>query len=236
MSSTLILDRPARQASPDKLAPDSTPVSLPSTPLPFDPLATPGPEAALTPASGTVPALADLLFDDIIIPATPSTDGTEAQAAAPFTIDSFDKASWAASKVLSAQARIADRAALAQAYKARIDSWLADSNKADEDTSAYLTLLLKPYVEDELARAHSRSRTLLMVTAQASLRKSPDRVSVLDETVAMAYLEAQHPSAIVTKKTISLSTLRSLIFTEGEAVPGVEASLGSDNLYLKSRA
>jgi hypothetical protein len=75
-----------------------------------------------------------------------------------------------------------------------------------------------------------------MVTAQASLRKSPDRISILDEAVAMAYLEAQHPSAIVTKKTISLSTLRTLIFTEGEAVPGVEASLGSDNLYLKPRA
>jgi hypothetical protein len=41
---------------------------------------------------------------------------------------------------------------------------------------------------------------------------------------------------VIVRKTISLSTLRSMIFTEGEAVPGVEASLGSDNLYLKPRA
>ena len=54
--------------------------------------------------------------------------------------------------------------------------------------------------------------------------------------VAMAYLESNHPTAIVTKKAISLSTIRSLIFTEGEAVPGVEASLGSDSLYLKPRS
>jgi hypothetical protein len=170
------------------------------------------------------------------MPSSPPAESTEAQAAAPFSIDTFDKASWAATRILAAQARISDRTSLAQAYKARIDSWLADSNKADEDTSAYLSLLLKFFVEGQLSRSHSRSRTFHLVTAQASLRKSPDHVSILDEAAAMAYLETNHPSAIVTKKTISLSTLRSLIFTEGEAVPGVEASLGTDSLYLKSRA
>jgi hypothetical protein len=235
MSSTLTIERPARQASPDQLADDAAP-ALSS--LPRDPLAdiAPGPEAALAPASGSAPALADLIFDDFEIPSISPANGTEAQAAAPFTINSFDKAAWAATRILEAQVRMADRATLAQAYKARIDSWLADSNKADEDTSAYLSLLLKPFIEDELSRSHSRSRTLHLPTASASLRKSPDRVSVLDEAVAMAYLESSHPSAIVTKKTISLSTVRSLIFTEGEAVPGVEASLGSDNLYLKPRS
>ena len=97
-------------------------------------------------------------------------------------------------------------------------------------------MLLKPYIEAELSRSHSRSRTLHLPTASASLRKAPDHVSVLDEAVAMAYLESNHPSAIVTKKTICLSTVRSLIFTEGEAVPGVEAELGRDSLYLKPRA
>lgn len=223
MSSTAILERPARQASPGPLA----------SALPLDRLIEPAPEAALAPASGSAPALADILFDALSIPSTSPADGTAAPAAVPFTIDDLAKASWAATRILEAQARMADRASLASAYKARIDAWLADSNKADEDTSAYLSLLLKPYVEDELSRSHSRSRTLRLLTAQASLRKSPDRVSVLDEAAAMAYLDTNHPTAIVTKKTISLSTLRSLIFTEGEAIPGVEASLGIDNLYIK---
>ena len=208
MSSTVTLERPARhaQASPDQLA------------------------------SGSAPALATIIFDDIDIPSTVPADGTEAPAAAPFTITDISAASWAAAKVLAAQARIAERAELASRYKSKIDQWLFDSCKADEDASAYLSMLLKPYIEAELSRSHSRSRTLHLPTASASLRKSPDHVSVLDEAVAMAYLESNHPIAIVTKKTISLSTVRSLIFTEGEAVPGVEAELGRDSLYLKPRA
>jgi phage host-nuclease inhibitor protein Gam len=226
MSSTLTLDRPARQASPDQLAGDAAPAL---SPLPLDPLA----EAALAPASGSAPALADLLFTDIDIPSTPPAEGTEAQAAAPFKITDISTASWAAAKVLAAQARMAERAELANRYKARIDAWLSDSNAHDEASAAYLSLLLKPYIEDELSRTRSRSRTLHLPTASASLRKSPDHVSVLDEAAAMAFLEAHHPAAIVTKKTISLSSLRTLIFSQGEAVPGVEAELGRDSLYLK---
>ncbi len=233
MSSTVTLARPARQTSPDPLADDAAPA-----PLPLDPLAasTPGPEAALAPASDSAPALADLLFTDIDIPSTPPAEGTEAQAAAPFKITDISTASWAAAKVLAAQARMAERAELASTYKARIDAWLSDSNAHDEASAAYLSLLLRPFVETELSRTRSRSRTLHLPTASASLRKSPDHVSILDEAAAMAFLESHHPSAVVTKKTISLSTVRSLIFSEGEAVPGVEAELGRDSLYLKSRA
>jgi hypothetical protein len=236
MSSTLTLARPARQAPPDPLADDAAPA-----PLPLDPLAasTPGPEAALAPASGSAPALADLIFSDIDIPSTPpaaSSDGTEAQAAVQFKITDISTASWAAAKVLAAQARMADRAALASRYKSKIDQWLSDSNAHDEASAAYLTMLLRPYIEAELSRSRSRSRTLHLPTASASLRKSPDHVSVLDESAALAFLEAHHPAAIVTKKTISLSTVRSLILTDGEPVPGVEASLGTDSLYLKPRA
>jgi len=232
MSSTATLARPARQASPDPLADDAAPAL---SPLPLDPLAdlAPGPEAAPAPASSSAPALADLLFTDIDIPTTPPAEGTEAQAAAPFKITDISTASWAAAKVLAAQARIAERAELASAYKARIDAWLSDSNAHDEASAAYLSLLLKPYIEASLSR--TRSRTLHLPTASASLRKSPDHVSVLDETAALAFLESHHPAAIVTKKTISLSSVRSLIFTEGEAVPGVEAELGRDSLYLKPR-
>jgi hypothetical protein len=232
MSSTLTLARPARQASPDPLAEDTSPAP---SPLPRADLV-PGSEAALAPASSSTPALADLLFDDIHIPATSPADGTEAQAAVPFQITDISTASWAAAKVLAAQARIAERAELASRYKSKIDLWLSDSCKADEDASAYLSLLLKPFIEAELSRSHSRSRTLHLPTASASLRKSPDHVSVLDEAAAMAYLEINHPSAIITKRTISISTIRNLIFTEGEALPGVEAELGRDSLYLKPRA
>jgi hypothetical protein len=131
MSSTVTLERPARQASPDLLSGDALPAS---SPLPLDPLAAPeaAPEAALAPASGSAPALATILFDGISIPSTPPADGTEAPASAPFTIDTFDKASWAAAKALDAQARIADRAMLAESYdiSTKRDALIAEIDKA----------------------------------------------------------------------------------------------------------
>ena len=233
MSSTLTLERPARQASPDPLADDAAPAI---SPLPLDPLAasTPGPKAVLAPASDSAPALADLLFTDIDIPSTPPAEGTEAQAAAPFKITDISTASWAAAKVLAAQARIAQRAELASLYKSR--STLAFRFKRSRRGLGRLPLdasqalhrgraLPHPFTLPDAPPAYGLGR----------LRKSPDHVSILDEAAAMAYLETHHPSAVVTKKTISLSTVRSLIFTQGEPVPGVEAALGSDSLYLKPR-
>lgn len=224
LTSTAILDRPAGPAAPGPLALD---------PPPLDPLSSPT-DSSLALVS-SAPTLATVLFDDILLPSSPSSDGTEAPAAEPFTITDISSASWAASKVLDAQARMAERAALAEAFMDKITSWLAASNKSDQDTVSYLSMLLRPFVESELSRTHSRSRTLQLLTASASLRKAPDRVSILDEAAALAFLEEHHPTSVITKKTISLSTLRSLIFTEGEAVPGVEAEVGRDSLHLKPR-
>lgn len=218
---TAVLDRPAGPAALGLLALD---------PLLIDP-----PTDSSLASVSSAPTLATVLFDDILLPSSPSSDGTEAPAAAPFAIDDLSKASWAASKVLDAQARMAERAALAEAFMDKITSWLAASNKSDQDTVSYLSMLLRPFVESELSRTHSRSRTLQLLTASASLRKAPDRVSILNEEVALAFLEEHHPTSVITKKTISLSTLRSLIFTEGEAVPGVEAEVGRDSLHLKPR-
>ena len=132
MSSTVTLERPARHG-----------FARPARGVPRPPLAlylsilsliSPGSEAALAPASSSSPALADLLFDDIDIPSTVPADGTEAPAAAPFTITDISTAYWAAAKVLAAQARIAERAELASSYKSHIDAWLSDSCNATTRT------------------------------------------------------------------------------------------------------
>jgi hypothetical protein len=226
MSSTAaVLDRPASPALPGPLEP-------------LDPLAFPTePEDQLTPVPAS-PSLPSILFPDFSLsPSDPTASpNAEAPAAAPFSITDTSTASWAASKVLEAQARIADRAALAASYKARIDSWLSSSSKADEDSAAYLSLLLKPYIESELSRSHSRSRTLHLLTASASLRKGQDHVEILDPDAALSYCETSYPEAVVVKKELSRSALRRLILSNGTPIPGVEASLGSDSLYLKPRA
>ncbi len=184
---------------------------------------------ALTPAEpGPLPSLSSVIFDFTI-------PGAEAPATEPFRVDSLSKASWCASRILEAQARTTQRSDLARSYKARIDAWLSDANAADLDSIEYLSGLLKPWVETEVAKQR-RSRSVLLPTATAQLRKLPDRVDILDASTALSYLKANHPEAVIIREDISKSAVRSLIFTEGEAIPGIEAQLGHDELYLRPAA
>ncbi len=178
-----------------------------------------------------LPSLSNVLFPDFSIPST----NAEAPAAEPFTVDSLSKASWCASRILEAQARVDQRAELARSYKAHIDAWLSDANSSDNDSIDYLSMLLKPWVESEVSKQR-RSRSILLPTATAQLRKLPDRVDIVDRDAALAYCKANHPEAVVVREDISKTAVRSLIFTEGEAIPGVEAELGRDELYIKASA
>ena len=180
---------------------------------------------------GQLPSLSNVLFPDFSIPSS----NAEASAAEPFAIDSFSKASWCASRILEAQARVDQRVELARSYKARIDAWLADANSTDNDSIDYLSMLLKPWVETEVSMQR-RSRSILLPTATAQLRKLPDRIDIVDRDAALAYCKANHPEAVVVREDISKAAVRSLIFTEGEAIPGVEAELGQDEIYIKASA
>jgi len=196
----------------------------------MDPVRTePAPLALAEP--GQLPSLTNVLFPDFSIPST----NAEAPAAEPFTVDSLSKASWCASRILEAQARVDQRAELARSYKACIDAWLSDANSSDNDSIDYLSMLLKPWVEIEVSKQR-RSRSVLLPTATAQLRKLPDRIDIVDRDAALAYCKANHPEAVVVREDISKTAVRSLIFTEGEAIPGVEAELGRDELYIKASA
>jgi len=215
-----VLDRPA---GPALLGPPA--LSLPQLDPPT--------EVALAQASVTAPALAAILFPDFSLPTRPSSASTDAEAPAtePFKIDSMDKAAWAASKVLEAQARIDQRSELARSYKARIDAWLDSSNQTDLESVNFLTTLLRPYVETAIAQQY-RSRSLLLISATISLRKLHDRLDITDSAAALAYCEAEHPEAVVIKKDLSKSVLKKLVL-DGTAIPGVAMELGADELYVK---
>jgi hypothetical protein len=196
----------------------------------MDPVRTePAPLALADP--GQLPSLSNVLFPDFSIPST----NAEAPAAEPFTVDSLSKASWCCSRILEAQARVDQRAELARSYKSRIDAWLSDANSSDNDSIDYLSMLLKPWVESEVSKQR-RSRSILLPTATAQLRKLPDRIDIVDREVALSYCKANHPEAVIVREDISKTAVRSLIFTEGEAIPGVEAELGRDELYIKATA
>jgi len=158
----------------------------------------------------------------------PSSDSPPA-----FEVDCLQKADWCIAKILDAEARMGRRAELAAELHSRIDAWMMKANTPDNDTVSYLTALLRPFVEAELSTVR-RSRSLLLPSGTASLRKLPDRLEIVDPAAAMAWADANHPEAIVTKRELMKSELKRLVFREGEAVPGVEAELGQDTLYVKA--
>jgi hypothetical protein len=180
-----------------------------------------------TAESGSLqPSLSTILFPDFDNPIA------ESPAAEGFTIDSLDKASWAVSKILEAEARMANRAGLAREFKNRIEQWLESANRQDSDSVSYLSFLLEPYVQNEVSKLHN-SKSLSLPTGIAQLRKLPDRLEIQDSATALAYCEDVHPEAVITRKELDKSILKDLILKQAEPVPGVEAELGAEKLYVK---
>jgi hypothetical protein len=186
-----------------------------------------------TPDPGSLlPSLPNILFPDFENVQISIPPDSEAPAAEQFTIDNLTKAAWATARILEAEARIAQRSDLAKDFKARIDHWLESANRQDADSVSYLSLLLEPYVKDEVSKLHN-SRTLSLPTGTASLRKLPDRLDITDNAEALAYCEVEHPEAVIIKKELDKSILKDLILKQAEPIPGVEAEIGPDRLYVK---
>jgi len=187
-----------------------------------------------TPSPGS--SLSNILFPDFENVQTSIPHNSEALAdatpASSFIIDDSSKASWAIARILEAEASIAERTALSNNFKARIDQWLDSANKHDNDSITYLSFLLEPYAKEEVAKLY-KSRTLSLPTGTASFRKLPDRLEITDSSAALAYCEAEHPHAVIIKKELDKSILKDLVLRKAEPIPGVEAELGPDKLYIK---
>ena len=182
-----------------------------------------------------LPPLSDILYPDFFAPVSIPTEPGSTPPAPAFVVDSIAKADWAVGRILDAQVRIDSRSALASELHARVDAWLTKANVPDNDSIVYISSLLRPFAEAEIAKQH-HSRSLFLPSGTAQLRKMPDRLSIDDAEAAISYCEAQHPSAVIVKKDVSRTELKRLIFTDGEAVPGVTAELGSTELYIKPNA
>ncbi|MDR0287844.1 MAG: host-nuclease inhibitor Gam family protein [Clostridiales bacterium] len=197
-------------------------------PLPYD-------DNLLEPASessGLLPSFQSILFPDFANKEMPTAASSKDIATDGFTIDNLNKASWAVAKILEADARMAQRSGLAKEFKSRIDAWLESANQQDEDSISYLSFLLEPYVKNEISKLHN-SKTLSLPTGTASFRKLPDRLDITDNATALTYCEAEHPEAVIIKKELDKSILKNLILKQAEPIPGIEAELGMDKLYVK---
>ena len=185
-----------------------------------------------------LPSDTDVLYPDFgsalsPVPSDP-TDAPDTVAQA-FIVDSLARADWCVSRILDAEARIARWAALASELHTRIDAWLTKASAADNDSISYLSSLLRPFVETEVSMQR-RSRSLVLPSGVAQLRKLPDKLDITSSEAAMAWATENAPNAIIVKKELSRSVLKSLIVSKGEAVPGCEFSLGPDELYVRASA
>ncbi len=164
-------------------------------------------------------------LEDII---TPNPDSENES----FSIDSEDKAVWAAKKILDAESRITHYSELAQEYKKRIDSWFQKAIKKETESSSYLKALIKPFIEAEVSKL-SRSKTIHLPGVAIQLKKKPDRIDISDSDLALSFCEANHPDAVIIKKEISKSYLKDLLTKQGEIIPGSQIILGEQELYFK---
>ena len=185
-----------------------------------------------------LPSDADVLYPDFgsaLSPVPSDPTDTPDTVAPAFIVDSLARADWCVSRVLDAEAHIARRAALASELHARIDAWLTKASAADNDSISYLSTLLRPFVESEVSMQR-RSRSLILPSGVAQLRKLPDRLDIVDKDAALSYCESSHPEAVIIKKDLSRSALKTLIVSQGEAVPGCSFELGPDELYVRGNA
>jgi hypothetical protein len=180
-----------------------------------------------------LPSIADILYPDFFAPVP--TEPGNTPAAPAFVVDSIAKADWAVGHILDAQVRIDRRSALASELHARVDAWLTKANAPDNDSIVYISSLLRPFAESEVS-TQRRSRSLILPSGTAQLRKLPDRLEITNPEAAMAWASENAPNAIIIKKDLSRSALKTLIVSQGEAVPGCEFSLGSDELYVRANA
>lgn len=155
---------------------------------------------------------------------------TELPAARGFSIDSPDKAAWAARKILQAEARIAKQSSLADEYRRRIESWYVETCKRDLESIDYLKGILKSYTEHVITDGR-KGKTLRFPGIALSLRKLPDRLEVSDETLALRYCEKMLRVAVETKKSLIRSEVKKAL-AEGLVIPGVDIMPGSNELYV----
>lgn len=179
-------------------------------------------------------------FHDLDTVLFPDSEGPQPQLSsegqpAPFSfvIDDLGKAAWAARRIAQAQERITDRQALAAVYHEKIDRWCLESDTPDLRTIEYLTYLLRPFVEAEIAK-NPRRKTLAFLGATVQLRRRPDHLEVNDEASAIAFLESSpHANAVVTTKALSKSSVKDLL-KKGHEVPGAILVPGTEDLVVKA--
>ena len=145
-----------------------------------------------------------------------------------FSIDSLDKANWAIGKIARAEAKIEQRRLAAVAYKAKLDAWMDDANKADIATVGNLSEMLKPWANVEIAKGKAKSIKLLGGTV--GFRSSPAHLEITDEAAALAALPDDCKRV---KVEVNKTAVKKRIEETGEIPAGCDLVAGDVRWYIQ---
>lgn len=149
-------------------------------------------------------------------------------ADAEFTVDTEQKALWAARKLQHARRKIAERTEVAAAEIARIQAWADETNKRHEDSAGFFESLLENYHRTMLA-ADTKQKTIKLpgVTLKA---RAGQPAWTFDDDAFIAWAVVNEPSLLRhttvpnktdAKKALTVLETGIVIDASGEVVDGI---------------
>lgn len=160
-----------------------------------------------------------------------SDDSSEQEVQEGFAVCDLQSADWALGKALSAQKRINEIEAYAEAAIAEARARIEREVSSYRHTVERMSTFLEPWVRERLAG--EKRKSLRLLSGRVGLRKSQPSLLVKDEAAAVADLEKLGLSAFIrTKKEVKKDEVKANVKAGGALPEGCELVPGSEHFYL----
>jgi phage host-nuclease inhibitor protein Gam len=149
-----------------------------------------------------------------------------------FEINSLELAEWAMRKIARARKEIERFDEAAQKIIDKIKARVELLAKPHERTIETMTILLEPWIGIEIAKQGAKKRSYNLIGGKAGYRSNPNSIEIVDEQIAIKWLEENALECIVIKKSISKKAVNELICNTGEVPSGIEVKQGETKFYV----
>jgi hypothetical protein len=158
------------------------------------------------------------------IPTTPAWEAADTDRLEPFTVDTPERAAWAADKVLAARERLARVTASCAAM-------IQQAGREADDAAAFFLPML-----EEWARANPprKGKTIRLPTGALSFRSVPGGPRLADPDAALAWARQNKPELIEVRERVTITALKEFIVASGGELPdGVEMTDSRETFDVK---
>lgn len=160
-----------------------------------------------------------------------SDDSPEQEVQEGFAVRDLQSADWCLAKALSAQKRINEIEAYAEAAIAEARKRIEREVSSYRRTVERMATFLEPWVRERLAG--EKRKSLRLLSGRVGLRKSPDRLEVRDEKRTVAQLKNDGADFCVrVKEEVDKRELMKAIKAGGPLPEGCAVVPGEEHFYL----